>query len=165
MYHHGKLNVGAIKFRSANNFHIHIAWTQDKKKATILQKMPKIDKNDNMYKYEMDLTCIMEDTEQIRFCPRTDGQTDKVKPVYTPTPFNFVEAVGIITHGLECCYIWHEWKWKRRNHDDDITWRQLNSYCLGALQSGWFYVRKIMMFMSMELSEARWQRTLVLYIL
>ena len=39
---------------------------------------------DKMCKYEMDLMSIVEDTE------RTDGQTDKVKPVYPP--FNFVEA-------------------------------------------------------------------------
>ena len=46
---------------------------------------------------EMDPTSIVEDTERTRFCPqtgrRTDGETDKVKPVY-PT-FNFVEAEGI----------------------------------------------------------------------
>ena len=51
-----------------------------------------------MCKYEMDLTSIVEDTEQTRFCPQTDrwtdGQTDKVKPVYPP--FNFVEAGGMI---------------------------------------------------------------------
>ena len=48
---------------------------------------------------ETDPTSIVEDTERTRFCPqtdrRTDGQTDKVKPVYTP--FNFVEAGGIKT--------------------------------------------------------------------
>ena len=52
---------------------------------------------DKMCKYEMDPTNIVEDTERTRFCPqtdrRTDGQTDKVKPVYPP--FNFVEAEGI----------------------------------------------------------------------
>ena len=44
----------------------------------------------------MDPTSNVEDTERTRFCPqtdkRTDGQTDKVKPVYPP--FNFVEAGG-----------------------------------------------------------------------
>ena len=40
-----------------------------------------------MYKYEMDSMSIVEDTERIL---STDGQTDKVKPVYPP--FNFVEA-------------------------------------------------------------------------
>ena len=45
---------------------------------------------DKMCKYEMDPMSIVEDTERTRFCP----QTDKVKPVYTP--FNFVEAGGII---------------------------------------------------------------------
>ena len=53
-----------------------------------------------MCKYEMDLTSIVEDTEQTRFCPQMDGQTDRpmdrrtddVKPVYPP--FNFVEAGG-----------------------------------------------------------------------
>ena len=42
---------------------------------------------------------IVEDTERTQFCPqtdrRTDGQTDKVIPVYLP--INFVEAGGIIT--------------------------------------------------------------------
>ena len=53
---------------------------------------------DKMCKYEMDPMSIVEDTERTRFCPqtdrRTDGQTDKVIPVYPP--FNFVEAGGII---------------------------------------------------------------------
>ena len=56
-----------------------------------------------MYKYEMDPTSIVEDTERTRFCPQTDrrtdrqtdGQTDKVKPVYPP--FNLFEAEGIET--------------------------------------------------------------------
>ena len=51
-----------------------------------------------MWKYEMDPMSIVEDTERTRFCPqtdgRTDGQTDKVMPVYPP--LNFVEAGGII---------------------------------------------------------------------
>ena len=58
-----------------------------------------------MCKYEMDLRSIVKDTEQTRFCPQTDGQTDRrmngrtdkrtddVKPEYLP--FNFVEAGGI----------------------------------------------------------------------
>ena len=61
-----------------------------------------------MYKYYMNLACIVEDTEQTWFSPQmdaqTDGQTerrvDKVKPVYTP--FQFFEAGGIkkwVTHG------------------------------------------------------------------
>ena len=52
---------------------------------------------DKMCKYEMDLTSVVEDTERTRFCPqrdkRTDGQTDKVKPVYPP--INFDEARGV----------------------------------------------------------------------
>ena len=55
---------------------------------------------DKMCKYEMDPMSIVEDTERTRFCPQmdrwTDGETDKVIPVYPP--FNFVEAGGIITH-------------------------------------------------------------------
>ena len=50
-----------------------------------------------MCKYEMDPMSIVEDTERTRFCPQTDrqtdGQTDKVIPVYPP--INFVEA-GVI---------------------------------------------------------------------
>ena len=53
---------------------------------------------DKMCKYEMDLMSIVEDTERTGFCPqtdrRTDGQMDKVIPIYPP--FNFVEAGGII---------------------------------------------------------------------
>ena len=53
---------------------------------------------------------IVEDTERTRFCPqtdrRTDGQTDKVIPVYPP--INFVEAGGIINQSGTC-------RWKERN--------------------------------------------------
>ena len=45
---------------------------------------------DKMCKYEMDPTSIVEDT--VDTILSTDGQTDKVKPVYPP--FNFVEAWG-----------------------------------------------------------------------
>ena len=41
---------------------------------------------DKMCKYEINLTSIVEDTERTPLCPktnrRTDGRTDKVKPVY-----------------------------------------------------------------------------------
>ena len=44
---------------------------------------------DKIRKYEIDLASIVEDTERTRFCPqmdrRTDGQMDKVKPVYPPS--------------------------------------------------------------------------------
>ena len=32
---------------------------------------------DKLCKYEMDLDSIVADTEPARFCPQTDGQTDK----------------------------------------------------------------------------------------
>ena len=32
---------------------------------------------DKMCKYEMELTCIVEDTERTRFCPQTDRRTDR----------------------------------------------------------------------------------------
>ena len=58
------------------------------------------------WKYEIDPTSIVEDTEWTRFCPqtdrRTDRQTDKVKPVYPP--FNLVEAEGIII--VACLFPW-----------------------------------------------------------
>ena len=48
-----------------------------------------------MYKYEMDLASIVEDTEQKLLRSQTgrqlDGRTNKVKP------FNFVEAGGIMS--------------------------------------------------------------------
>ena len=54
---------------------------------------------DMMYKYEMDLASIVEDTERTWFCPQmdaqTDGQTHDMKPVVPP--FNFVEVGGIMT--------------------------------------------------------------------
>ena len=46
-----------------------------------------------MCKYEMDPTSIVEDTELTWFCPQTDRQMDKVKPVYPP--FNFVTMGGV----------------------------------------------------------------------
>ena len=56
----------------------------------------------------MDPTSIVEDTERTRFFPqtdrRTDGQTDKVKPVYTP--FNLVEAEGIHVIIVACLFPW-----------------------------------------------------------
>ena len=41
-HHHGKLKVAAIKTQTGINFKIHITWTQDKVKVTILKKLPKI---------------------------------------------------------------------------------------------------------------------------
>ena len=59
----------------------------------------------------MDPMSIVEDTEWTRFCPQmdrwTDGQTDKVKPVYPP--FNFVEAGGIMIE--KSYYIFDEIQW------------------------------------------------------
>ena len=46
-----------------------------------------------MCKYEMDLTSIVENTEQTRFCPQTDGRKDGQGETSIP-PFNFVEARG-----------------------------------------------------------------------
>ena len=47
---------------------------------------------DKMCKYEMDPYCWRYRADTIL---STDGQTDKVKPVYPP--FNFVEAGGVIS--------------------------------------------------------------------
>ena len=46
---------------------------------------------DEMCKYEMDPTSIVEDREWTRFCPQTDGRTDGQGETSVP-PFNFVEA-------------------------------------------------------------------------
>ena len=46
---------------------------------------------DKMYKYEMDPTSIVEDTERTRLCPQTDGKTGGQRETSIP-PFNFVEA-------------------------------------------------------------------------
>ena len=51
---------------------------------------------EKIYKYEMDPASIFEETEQTRFHPQMDGQTDNMKPVYPF--FNFVEAGGINLH-------------------------------------------------------------------
>ena len=57
---------------------------------------------DKMRKYEIDPASIVEDTERTRFCPQTDrwtdGQTDKVKPVY---PFQLRWAGGTITFDIK----------------------------------------------------------------
>ena len=58
---------------------------------------------EKMCKHEMDPTSIIEDTEQTWLCPQTDrqtdGQMDKVKPVYPA--FNFLEVGGIIMAGCQ----------------------------------------------------------------
>ena len=69
------------------NHTIESYWSKQTLHATHLLKLL-----DKMYKYEMDSTGIIEDTERTRFCPQTDRQTDKVKPVYPL--FNFVEGGG-----------------------------------------------------------------------
>ena len=46
-----------------------------------------------MCKYEMDPTSIAEDTERTWFCPQTDRQMDKMKPIYPP--LNFVTMGGV----------------------------------------------------------------------
>ena len=46
-----------------------------------------------MCKNELDLASIVEGTERTWFHLQTDGQTDKVKPIYSP--LNFVE-MGVI---------------------------------------------------------------------
>ena len=56
----------------------------NKKKNQHLTQLLKL--VDKIYKYEMDPTSIVEYTEQTWFCPQTDGETDKVKPVYHPHP-------------------------------------------------------------------------------
>ena len=57
---------------------------------------------DKMCKYEKDPASIVEDTEQKRFCPhtnrRTDGQTDKVKPVYPPSTW--------LSEGYKVQWLW-----------------------------------------------------------
>ena len=63
---------------------------------------------ERMCKYEIDPTSIVEDRERTRFCPETDGwtdrRTDKVKPVYPP--FNFIEAGGIIIPTIKIRQSW-----------------------------------------------------------
>ena len=52
---------------------------------------------DKKFKYELDPTSIVEDTERTRFCPQTDGQRDRRKDRRRETsipPFNFIEAGG-----------------------------------------------------------------------
>ena len=62
-----------------------------------------------MCKYKMDPTSIVEVTDLTRFCPQTDGQTDRrtddMKPVCPP--FNFIEAgVQSIIFKFEFEYKW-----------------------------------------------------------
>ena len=51
---------------------------------------------DNMRKYEMNPASIMEDTEQARFRPQTDGRTGGQTDGQGEAAFNFVEARGTI---------------------------------------------------------------------
>ena len=86
---------------------------------------------DKMCKYEMDPMSIVEDTERTRFCPqtdrRTDGQTDKVIPVYPP--INFVESGGIIIFALKL-----SWSSGRCYHNQNqMTHISQTSYCLHQL--------------------------------
>ena len=84
-----QITTKSKKIEKNSNF----AFSQETPHATHLLKLV-----DKMCKYEMDPAGTLGDTERTRFRPRTDrrtdGQTDKVKPVYPP--FNFVEAGGII---------------------------------------------------------------------
>ena len=81
-----KVKVINLKFRQNLNFLKILTQTLH---ATHLLNLL-----DKLCKYEKDLTSIVEDTERTRFYPqmdrRTDGKTDKVKPVYTllPTSLN-----------------------------------------------------------------------------
>ena len=85
---------------------------EDKVKVTHLKNLPKfpifnfeitlyttllLELLDKMYKYEMDPTSIVEDTERTRFCPQMDRWTRWNE--YTPT-INFVEVEGIMTCNL-----------------------------------------------------------------
>ena len=84
-------------------------WKEDKVKVTNLKNSPKFPFSkfwykhytphfrkllDMICKYEMDQTCIVEDTERTRFCPQMDRRTDRQGETSIP-PFNFVEAEGI----------------------------------------------------------------------
>ena len=48
---------------------------------------------DKMHKYEMDLPTIVEDTEQTRLCPQTDGQMEGRRETSIP-PFQLRWSVG-----------------------------------------------------------------------
>ena len=80
---------------------------QDKVKVTHFKNLPKL----QMCKYERDLASIVEDTDRKWFCPhtdgRTDGHTDKVKPVY---PIQLRWAGGIMTSSLV------SWRMHRLKH-------------------------------------------------
>ena len=69
-----------------------------KKKKNILHTTHLLELLDKMYKYQMDLASIVEDTKQTRFCPKTDkltyGRMDRWTDGQGETsipPFNFVE--------------------------------------------------------------------------
>ena len=63
-----------------------------------------------MCNHEMDVACIVEDTERTRFCPQTDEQMDRQgeTSITPPPPFNFVEEGGIIITYYTDAYIHHQ---------------------------------------------------------
>ena len=69
---------------------------EDKVKVTNLKNLPKF----QIFKHEMDLMSIVEDTERKRFCPQTDGQTagrmDRQTRWNHYPSFNFVEVGDIM---------------------------------------------------------------------
>ena len=76
--------------------------------------------------YEMDPASIVENTGQTRFCPqmnrRTDGQTDKVKPVYPPST--------LLSSGYDKpCYIIHD-----LHDNEDTKWYESHKSWLIKLQ-------------------------------
>ena len=107
---------------------------------------------DKMYKYEMDPMSIVEDTERTRFCPqtdrRTDGQTDKVIPIY----FKFVEAGGIkIGHQIHRKhYITPNNlsldladRWNRNNHKKDTSSRGVTTFFVKSVHQNAIFLHRL----------------------
>ena len=123
---------------------------QDKVKVTNLKNLPKkmnlkkktLDAThlkflDKMYKYEMDPASIVEDTEQTRFCPHTDGRTDgqtvKVKPVY---PLQVRGGWGVIANPFKIKF--GPVTPDLRKHSDSTVTKQIQwNYFIAVIRSKW----------------------------
>ena len=103
---------------------------------------------DKMCKYERDPASIVEDTEWTRFCPQavwqTDGQTDKVKPLYPP--FNFIELGYKKACNLDSQLSQHNMMWHSCIISIDSStkfWHNLFTYCNAMwllMFAKWFFL-------------------------
>ena len=106
-------------------------WKEDKVKITNLKNLPKfylfefwnklymphlLKLLDMMCKYEMDPMSIVEDTEQTRFCPQTDGQGETSKPLFQLCWSGGIIMINVTGKSVgypqvNCWVHWITWIW------------------------------------------------------